>query len=293
MKHHISLNAFTLLLCLSHLPPGNCFQPVGLLSIVSAASHLLEHLASPLGSRISLEDLVNTRIPGPKGSDVEILAYTAIPEGGSESSAVIILLHEFFGLNPSIVDKAEGLANDLGCVVVAPDTFRGEVTEFIPRAIWLAISTPQERVNDDLDAVCSFLESGQFASVRKLGKVAVMGFCYRGGKAIRYTIQRRPDAATVVFYGSPDTDVAELRRLQAPVCGVFGSKDPQFPSRLLDAFSRALDDAGIESNVKVYDGVGHAFWKNMEQVREGEEPQTEAYEQCVGFLRGFFHEKRK
>ena len=114
-------------------------------------------------------------------------------------------------MNPSIVEKAKGLADDLGCEVVAPDIFRGQNTDFIPKAIWLALTTPQDRVDEDLDAVCAYLEDS--AGDKGKGKLAVMGFCLGGGKAIRYTTERRPEAATVIFYGSPLTDVNGLRKL--------------------------------------------------------------------------------
>jgi len=270
--------------------PNNVY---GLLSPswTSSIAHVLEHLASPPLRVTPLEDLANISIPGPSG--VELLAHVATPSTFREKTGspvpVIILIHEFFGLNPSIIDKAKGLANDLGCVVVAPDTFRGTVTDFIPKAIWLALSTPQERVNDDLDAICTYIESGNLASAPGgIDKLAVMGFCYGGGKAIRYSIQRRVDAATVVFYGKPVTEVKELRRLNAPVCGVFGRNDAQFSIPLLDSFRQALNDANVENDIRIYDGVGHAFWTDMEQVQRGDEPQTGAYKQCTEFLRGYF-----
>jgi len=260
-------------------------------SWTSSAAHILEHLTSPPLQVTPLCDLTNTRIPGPKGSGVEILAFTATPpkrEGGGDGDGnnTIILLHEFFGLSPSIVGKADALAEDLCCTVVAPDTFRGLVTDYIPKAIWLAVSTPQNRVNDDLDAVCSYLglEQGRMGDA----KLAVMGFCFGGGKAIRYTTQRRPDAATVVFYGSPVTDVDELEQLRAPVCGIFGDRDTQFSASLLEKFQRSLDKAGVENDVRVYEGVGHAFWTDVGQVRRGDQPQTDAYAQCTSFLRNFF-----
>lgn len=246
----------------------------------SSAAHVLEHLVSPPLQITPLSDLTNTRIPGPDG--VEILAYTARGGDAGENDNVIILLHEFFGLNPSIVDKADMLAADLGCTVVAPDTFRGVVTDFIPRAIWLALSTPQERVNEDLDAVCLHLGVGDSK------KLAVVGFCYGGGKAIRYTTQRRPDAATVIYYGSPLTDVDELQKLNAPVCGIFGDRDAQFPAALLGRFRSSLDEAGVTNDVRVYEGAGHAFWTDVSQVRSGEQPQSDAYAQCTSFLRKFF-----
>ena len=263
----------------------------------SSVAHVAEHLLSPPPLQVTpLSDLTNTCVPGP--DNVDIFAYTAKPPSSllnnDNDEHAIILLHEFFGLNPSIIQKADLLAQELGCTVIAPDTFRGIVTDFIPRAIWLALSTPQERVNDDLDAVCTHLgfdqngESSANANSGKRKKLAVMGFCYGGGKAIRYTTQRKPDAATVIFYGSPVTEVQQLQKLKAPVCGIFGDRDAQFSTTLLEIFQSSLGEAGVEHDVRVYEGVGHAFWKDVDQIERGDQPQADAYEQCTAFLRGFF-----
>ena len=50
--------------------------------------------------------------------------------------------------------------------------------------------------------------------------------------------------------------------------------------------------AGVEHTVVSYDGVGHAFWKDMGQIARQEAPQAEAYELATGFLRVFFEAKR-
>jgi len=39
--------------------------------------------------------------------------------------------------------KADAIAKEVGCIVIAPDTYRGESTRFIPKAIYLALGTPQ------------------------------------------------------------------------------------------------------------------------------------------------------
>lgn len=287
------------------------------LQTTSSVAHVMEHLLSPpsalLQSSTSLEDLTNVRIPSLKETGVEILAHVATPsnwdepinnKSKSKDLNVLIIIHEFFGLTDSIVDKANGLAEELGCVVIAPDTFRGTTTTFIPKAIWLALSTPQDRVNDDLDAICSYVESGFLGDFGGSGgaaeaekstdstettcKFAILGFCYGGGKAIRYTTQRRQDAATVVFYGMPVTDTQELQKLESPVCGIYGRNDVQFPMPLLEEFQSALATANVEEDVKIYDGVGHAFWKNMEEICRGDQPQQQAFQQCTGFLKEFF-----
>ena len=173
---------------------------------------------------------------------------------------VLVLIHEFFGLGESIVAKAQLLADDLNCLVIAPDTFRGTLTDFIPQAIWLALSTPQDRVNKDLDdwlAWAASPECGRVAGVlADTKRIAVMGFCYGGGKAIRYTTEMRPDAATVVWYGSPLTNPADFAKTRAPICGVFGADDIQIPQALVTKFREALEEADIEHEVVSYYGAG-------------------------------------
>lgn len=119
-------------------------------------------------------------------------------------------------------------------------------------------------------------------------KLAVLGFCHGGGKAIRCTTQRRQNAATVIFYGMPVADSTKLCRLKVPVCGIYSHNDAQLPMPLLKDFQIALAEAEVKHDIKIYDGVGHAFWKNMDQVRHDEHPQKEAFHQCT---RDFFNSK--
>ncbi|GAQ88138.1 carboxymethylenebutenolidase [Klebsormidium nitens] len=181
-----------------------------------------------------------------------------------------------------MVGKAQALAEELGALVIAPDTYRGDWTKFIPKAIFLALSTPQERVNDDLDSVVAWASQQPDADITRL---VVMGFCYGGGKAIRYSATRRNPAATVVFYGSPLTDVDVLARLKGPVLLIYGDRDAQFPPAKVHAFRDALVKAGIDVKQSMFPGQGHAFFRNMAQVEAGSGPQRQAWSELLAFLR--------
>ena len=135
-------------------------------------------------------------------------------------------------------------------------------------------------MSDDLDDVWRWRQ--QSTDSRQL---AVMGFCFGGGKAIRYTTSRQPSASTIICYGSPVLEVDELKKLKAGVCGVFGATDVQFPMPVLDSFRSALDRAGVASDIRVYDNVGHAFLKTMNEIRAGKQPQLDAWTQCTQFIR--------
>lgn len=224
-----------------------------------------------------LEGLADTSIPGANG-EPDVLAYVAKPEGEGPFPAVI-LIHEFYGLNESITGKAEGLSQE-GYYVVAPDTFRGSTTAWIPRAIYQVISAKQENVNVDLDSVYAWLESQP--DVDK-DRIAIAGFCYGGRTSLLYSLHNSQLAATVVFYGSPITDPEVLQRLPGPLLGIFGGADRSIPLEEVRAFEEGLETASIPHEITVYEGQPHAFVTDIESIRAGG-VQGEAWEKMVNFL---------
>eukprot|EP00897_Mesotaenium_endlicherianum_P001561 jgi/Mesen1/1432/ME001303S00482 len=145
----------------------------------------------------------------------------------------------------------------------------------------------EERVNEDLDAVVAWAsQQPGFDS----SKLAVMGFCYGGGKAIRFSSHFGEACATVVVYGKPETDVNQLLKIRGgPLLGIFGDKDNQFSTSLIQEFESALKKAGVDSQVSIYAGEGHAFWRDMEQVeKDADGPQRRAWLEITSFLKTAF-----
>ena len=224
-----------------------------------------------------LAAVTNATLPGSDGGP-DVRAYVARPSG-SGPFPVVIMIHEFFGLNESIVGKAQGLAEE-GYLVVAPDTFRGSTTAWIPRAIYQVISTRPEQVNRDLDSVYAWLQTQPDADIRR---VAIAGFCYGGRTSLLYSLHNPNLAATVVFYGSLETDPTVLKALPGPVLGIFGGADTSIPLDEVRAFDAALTQAAIPHEVTIYDGQPHAFVKDIASIRAGG-VQGQAWAQMLAFL---------
>lgn len=246
---------------------------VGGLALFLAGSVAVDMLVD--GGR--LEAVTNTVIPGANGGP-DVRAYVAKPAGEGPFPAVI-MIHEFFGLNESITGKADLLAQE-GYLVVAPDTFRGSTTAWIPRAIYQVITTKPENINADLDSVYAWLESQP--DVEK-DRVGVAGFCYGGRASLTYSLHNSNLAATVVFYGSPVTDATVLANLPGPVLGIFGGADQSIPLAEVTAFEKGLEAAGIEHQVTVYDGQPHAFVQDAAGIKAGG-AQAEAWNEMLAFL---------
>ena len=227
--------------------------------------------------RNRLDALVNATIPGQNGGP-DVRAYIAKPEGEGPFPTVI-MIHEFYGLRESIVGKADLLAQE-GYLVIAPDTFRGSTTSWIPRAIYQVINTKPENVNTDLDSVYAWLESQPDVDA---GRIAILGFCYGGRTSLVYSLHNNKLAATVIFYGSPETDPEVLKSLPGPVLGIFGGADQSISVEDVNLFDKALTTANVPHEISIYEGQPHAFVENVEGIRAGG-AQGEAWAQMLKFL---------
>lgn len=224
-----------------------------------------------------LDKVANVTIPGTNGGP-DVRAYVAKPEGQGPFPTVI-MIHEFWGLNESIVGKADLLAEE-GYLVVAPDTFRGSTTGWVPRAIFQVISNKPENINEDLDSVFAWLESQPDVDA---GRIAIAGFCYGGRTSLVYSLHNGQLAATVMFYGFPETDPEILKSLPGPVLGIFGGADQTIPVEQVNAFDAALTDAGVPHEITIYEGQPHAFVKDAQGIQAGG-AQGEAWNQMLAFL---------
>ena len=227
------------------------------------------------GERINV--VTNTTIPGQNGGP-DVRAYVATPPGDGPFP-VVIMIHEFYGLNESIVGKAEGLAQE-GYLVIAPDTFRGSTTEWIPRAIYQVITNKPEQVNQDLDSVYAWIEAQPHAAADRVG---IVGFCYGGRASLSYSLYNDQLAATVIFYGSPVTDPQVLRSLPGPVLGIFGGADNSIPVENVHAFEAALNQASIPNEIVIYENQPHAFVTDIQSIRSGG-VQGQAWGQMLEFF---------
>jgi carboxymethylenebutenolidase len=228
------------------------------------------------GGRV--DALTNTLIPNANGPAIR--AYVARPNTPGPHPTVI-MIHEFWGLKPEIIGKADALAQE-GYLVIAPDLFRGVTTNWLPSAIFNVISNPAAQVDADVDAVYQWLTQQPEAQA---GKIAVMGFCFGGGTAIRYAVTNPNLAATAVFYGTPVDDPERLKNLGGPVLGIFGGADTSIPLTEVNAFEAGLQAANVPHQITIYDGQPHAFVTSIEAIRaQPGGPQAKAWDEFVTFL---------
>lgn len=226
-----------------------------------------------------VSDLTNVTYTSADGTTLR--GYLALPPGTGKHPAVL-MIHEFYGLNESIVKKADLLAQQ-GFVVLVPDAYRGKTTTLVPRAIWLTVTTPKPQIDADMDAAYTFLTMQERTDAQRTG---VVGFCFGGTQALRLGTRNPSPAANVIFYGSGlITDPQQLGNLgkSGPVLGIFGETDNSIPLEEVRAFEQAMKQRNITYTVTVYPGVGHAFVSYETLNQPG--PAQQAWEEMLAFLK--------
>jgi carboxymethylenebutenolidase len=128
------------------------------------------------------------------------------------------------------------------------------------------------------------------------GKIGAMGFCIGGHLAFRAALQ--PDVrATVCFYGTGihdgrlgrDADAGSLaraREIRGELLMVFGTKDPHVPSDGRVTIDRALREAGVHYNIRLY-AAEHAFMRD-EGARHDPEATDLAFSDMILLFRRVF-----
>lgn len=204
------------------------------------------------GEKVS-EALFTEKMYDVNSTDVQyfenVTGYYSEPNVEGEFPGVVVI-HEWWGLNSHIRDMADELAAQ-GYRVLAVDLF-GTVATTPEQARAQISSLDQQRALQNLSGAKSFLED------KGALKIASLGWCFGGGQSLQMSLNQEVDA-TVIYYGNLITEIDELEVLDSPVLGIFGSEDSSIPVDDVNDFERSLTQLGIQNDINIYEGVGHAF----------------------------------
>jgi carboxymethylenebutenolidase len=216
-----------------------------------------------------------------KSGDETVQGILYTPTGSGPFPAIIVI-HEYWGLNGWVKEQASKLA-DQGYETLAIDLYRGKVATDPDTAHQLMRGVPDDRAKRDLHAAFAFLQSQP--NVRK-DRIGAIGWCMGGGYALDVALQEPTLAADVINYGHLATDPEALKKINAPILGLFGGLDQGIPPADVKKFGETLDKMGKRGEVKIYDDAGHAFENPDNKNPPGYRPEdaADAWKRTVAFL---------
>ncbi|MCT8990854.1 dienelactone hydrolase family protein [Chelativorans sp. SCAU2101] len=225
-------------------------------------------------ARLSAEDITYP------GNESEMRGYFVRPAEMQGSLPAVIVIHENRGLNPHIRDVARRMALE-GFVALAPDFLS-------PLG-----GTPEDE--DEARSMFGELDRGQtiangVATIAYLkglegtnGKVGAIGFCWGGGMVNSLAVNAPELDAAVAYYGA-QPDPEEVEQIEAPLLLHYAGLDERINAGI-HAFREALEAAGKEYTIHMYEGVNHAFNNDTSEARYNKEAADLAWRRTVDFLK--------
>ena len=206
--------------------------------------------------------------------------YFVTPKNADGKLPAVLVIHENRGLNPHIEDVARRVAL-AGFVALAPDFLAPEG------------GTPSDpdqaremiRALDGAATVKNAVASVEYLknSPTTSAKVGAVGFCW-GGAVINILATAIPTLdAGVAFYGrAPDS--ALVPSIRAKMLLHFAGLDERV-NKGVPGYRTALDAAGVEYAIHMYDGVNHAFHNDTSAARYDKTAAELAWSRTIDFFK--------
>lgn len=215
-------------------------------------------------------DLVLTAADGNR-----FAAYSVTTDGPGGPGMVI--LPDIRGLHTFYEDLAVRFA-EAGVHATAFDYFgrtagvgkRNEDFEYMPH---VEESRP-DTVAADVAAAVAHVRGPEGGGATSIFTV---GFCFGGRNSFNQAARGHGLAGVIGFYGrvarndenDANAPVDLVLGYQSPVLGLFGGADQSITREHIEAFRRALDDAGVKNEIMIYEGAPHSFFdRTFAQYRE-------------------------
>lgn len=183
--------------------------------------------------------------------------YLALPEGQGPHRAVVVI-QEWWGLNEHIEDIARRFAA-AGYAALAPDLYHGAVADEPDDARKLVMQLQIPQATKEMAGAAAYLAERDDVAPRKVG---VIGFCLGGTLALLLAAHSPHVGAVASFYGGRELPEEVLRRIAAPVLGIFGEADEGIPPEQRTALDQALTSIGLPHEIQVYPDTPHAFFND-------------------------------
>jgi carboxymethylenebutenolidase len=212
----------------------------------------------------------------------KVNAFIARPEGTTKAPAVIIV-HEWWGLNPHIEDIAGRYARE-GFIAVAADLFEGVTTKDAKEAANLMSALRPEQGLEALKVVLDGLRA-----MPEVTAVGVTGFCMGGTFALLLACNAKVEACAP-FYGDVPTDTTLIGRLSCPVLFIGGEKDQWITVEKMKRLESALNQYGKPGEVRIYKGADHAFFNNTRPEVYNAADAADAWQRVVEFFNKYLRQ---
>lgn len=202
--------------------------------------------------------------------------YLALPRDQKRAPGVVVI-QEWWGLNPQIQGVAERLAA-AGFRAVVPDLYRGKLAQTPDEASHLMSGLDWGMAAEqDVRGAAQHLKDGG-------AKAAALGFCMGGALTIIAAVKVPEVDAAVCFYGIPPGEAADPAKIRVPFLGHFASDDDWCTPSAVDHLETAMQEGRVQYDLFRYKAK-HAFFNEARPEVFDASASATAWDRSIAFLR--------
>ncbi len=200
-------------------------------------------------------DMETIKLNAPQGASTAVVALPDNADNENTALPVVVLIHEWWGINDHIRDVASRYAGE-NFLCVAPDLFRGKTARDSQEAGRLMQNLA---IEDGIGTIKTAID--EVARRYKTSKFGITGFCMGGTFALRAACDLGDDlAAAIPFYGDvPEESV--LAKLKAPTLFIAGTRDHWITPEKVAGLEKAAREYHLPVEVRSYE-ADHAFFND-------------------------------
>ena len=189
---------------------------------------------------------------------VTMNGYLAYDSSNEKQRPVILIVHEWWGLNDYTKSRARQLA-ELGYLAMAVDMYGNGKQADDPQLAG-QLATPfyinPAMAKARFDAAMELVKKMPEADT---SQVAAIGYCFGGTQVLNMAKLGSPLAGVVSFHGGLAGVPADKNLLKAAILVCHGEADSFVPTAEVTQFKKEMDSIGANYTFKAYANATHAF----------------------------------
>jgi len=215
------------------------------------------------------------------GEGDDLTGYLVRPAAATGKLGSVIVIHENRGLVPHIKDVARRMALE-GFLVLAPDFLSqtGGTPEDQDKGRQMIGALDRQRTIANAVASAGYLGTHAMSN----GNVGVVGFCWGGAMANLTAVNAGDDVRAAVAYYGRQPAAEDAAKIKARLMLNYAGNDERVNAGI-DAYKAALDAAGVDYQLFMYEGAQHAFNNDTSAARYNKAAADLAWKRTVDFFK--------
>ncbi len=210
----------------------------------------------------------------------------------------VMVVHEWWGLNQFIIQKAESLAA-MGYVAFAADMYGDSASTTDPKTAmkWSSHLRGSPLLRKRAGRALDQLRGHPLVNEER---IAAIGFCFGGTTVLELAYGGADLKGVVSFHGGLQPPAAnEMDGIKASMLILHGAQDPTVKQKQINAFKQSMQKAGVDWQMIIYGGAKHSFTNpgadeyNIESIGYDPKAAGRAWQHMSIFLKNLFDSGQK